>query len=110
MIHIRNCFIILVVLFFCSLSSTVHAYDEYVKKGMSLTARDVEKDLPDQPIDVWLSSNIPARYEMVWGKYIPDFGESAGTSVDKKRDMSMRWFINNLIVITKKRFKICFAW
>ncbi len=89
MIHVRYSFLVLVVLAFCSLSSTAHAYDDYVKKGMSLTARDFDQVLPNQPIDAWLRSNIPARYEVVWGKQITDCGESTGTSVDKERDMPM---------------------
>jgi hypothetical protein len=79
----------MVVMVFCTLFNTANAYDKYVKKAMSLMARDFEKDLPDQPIDVWLRSNIPARYMVVWGERITDCGESTGTAVDKERDMPM---------------------
>jgi len=89
MIHIRYFFIVLIVIVFCVLFNTANAYDDYVKKAISLTARDFEKDLPDQPIDAWLRSNIPARYEVVWGEHITDCGESTGTSADKERDMPM---------------------
>jgi len=82
-------FIILAAVIFCSLPGVARADDDYVKKAMSLTARDFDRTLPNQPIGGWLRSNIPARYEVVWGEYITDCGEGTGTVVDKERDMPM---------------------
>jgi hypothetical protein len=83
----RYFFIVLVALFFCSIPNAAHAEDEQVKKAMSLTARDFDRDLPDLPIDDWLLAHIPVRYEVVWGEHITDCGEGGGTSVDIDRDM-----------------------
>jgi hypothetical protein len=87
MTHGKNFFMILAAVVFCSLSGITHAEDEYAKKAMSLTARDFDIVLPDQPIDGWLQSNIPTGYEAVWGEHITDCGEGTGTAVDKERDM-----------------------
>ena len=87
MTHSRYFSLVLVAVFFCSLPNATHAEDEHVKKAMSLTARDFDRVLPDQPVEVWLRSNLPARYEVVWGDHITDCGEGTGTSVDKERDM-----------------------
>jgi hypothetical protein len=85
--HSRYFSLVLVAVFFCSLPNATHAEDEHVKKAMSLTARDFDRDLPDLPIDDWLRSHIPTRYEVVWSEHTTDCGEGTGTSVDKERDM-----------------------
>jgi hypothetical protein len=87
MTHKRYLAIVLAAAVFCSLASAAQADDEGVKRVMSLTARDFDKVLPDQPIDGWLRSNLPARYEVVWGEHITDCGEGTGTVIDKERDM-----------------------
>ena len=89
MTHSRYSFIALAVVIFCSLSSASRADDEYVMKAMSLTARDFDRALPDQPIDAWLRSHIPGRYAVVWGEHITDCGEGTGTAVDKERDIPL---------------------
>jgi hypothetical protein len=83
----RNVFMILAAIVFCSLCSVANADDEFVKKAVSLKARDFDQLLPDQPIDGWLRSHIPQRYEVVWGEHVTDCGEGTGTAVDKERDM-----------------------
>jgi hypothetical protein len=65
------------------------ADDEYVKKAKSLSAQQFDSALPDQPMDSWLRSNIPVRYEVVWGEHITDCGEGTGTAADKERDLPL---------------------
>ena len=87
MTHKRFLVIVLAAVVFCSLSTATQAEDEHVKRAMSLTARDFDRVLPDQPIEVWLRSNLPARYEIIWGEHITDCGEGTGTEIDKERDI-----------------------
>jgi len=89
MTHSRYVFVLLVGVAFFSLSSGAHADDEYVKKAKSWRAQDFDRTLPDQPIEGWLRSNIPAPYAVVWGEHITDCGEGTGTAVDKERDMPL---------------------
>ncbi len=85
----RYLVIVLAAIVFCSFSSATQADDERVKRAMSLTARDFDRVLPDQPIEVWLRSNLPARYEVLWGEHFTDCGEGTGTAIDQERDMPM---------------------
>lgn len=87
MTYNRYLFIFLAAVVFCSLNSATSADNQYAKRTRSLKARDFDRLLPDQPIDSWLRSNIPARYEVIWGEDITDCGEATGTSIDKERDM-----------------------
>lgn len=87
MTHKRFLVIVLAAVVFCSLSRATRADDEGVKRALSLTARDFDRVLPDQPIGAWLRSNLPARYEVIWGEHITDCGEGTGTAIDKERDM-----------------------
>lgn len=72
-----------------SISSISHADDSLVEKAKSLSAQDLDKTLPAQPIEEWLQANIPASYKVVWGEHITDCGESTGSAVDKERDMPL---------------------
>ena len=83
----RYVFMILAAIVICSLSGAARAGDAFVKRALSLTARDFDQTLPDQPIDVWLRSHIPQRYEVVWGEHATDCGEGTGTTADKGRDI-----------------------
>ena len=84
--NIRYFFVLLIGVLFCTLASDVHADDAYVKKAKLLSAQQFDSTLPDQPVGLWLRSNIPAGYEVVWGEYITDCGEGTGIAADKERD------------------------
>ena len=87
--NIRYLSLILIGALFFSLPRGAHADDAYVKKAKSLSAQQFDSTLPDQPIGIWLRSNIPAGYEVVWGEYITDCGEGTGTAADKERDLPL---------------------
>jgi hypothetical protein len=87
--HSRYFFAVLTAVVIWFVPSPMYAEDEYVKKAMSLTARDFDKDLPDQPINEWLRSHIPPEYRMLWGEHTTDCGEATGTTLDTGRDMPM---------------------
>lgn len=69
--------------------SEERAGDEYVKKAKMLSARQFDSALPDQPLEIWLRSNIPKQYKMVWGEYLTDCGEGTGTAADRDRDLPL---------------------
>ncbi len=87
--NIRYFFVLLIGVLFCTLPSDAHADDAYVKKAKLLSAQQFDSTLPDQPVGIWLRSNIPAGYEVVWGEYITDCGEGTGTAADKERDLPL---------------------
>ena len=98
----------------CSVSINTHAEDDLVKKAKSLDAQDFDKTLPAQPVVDWLRAHLPASYEVIWGEYITDCGESTGTATDKERDMPLCAEVEireggkvvgslNLFVATQKR-------
>ena len=67
----------------------VKADDDFVRGAKSLTARDFDTTLPDQPIEAWLRAQLPAGYDAVWGEEITDCGEGTGSASDAKRDMPL---------------------
>src|SRR6266568_8474492 len=73
----------------CSVPVSAQADDEFVTGAKSLSARDFDKALPDQPTEAWLRAHLPVGYEAVWGEEITDFGEGTGTSIDAKRDLPL---------------------
>jgi len=87
--HKKLVFIFLTAVLFCSAYSGVLADDALVMKAKSLSAKHFDETLPDQPIEEWLRRHLPAEYEVVWGKYITDCGESTGGASDKERDMPL---------------------
>lgn len=74
---------------FFFLSTWALAVDKYVMQAKELTANHFDATLPRKPIGNWLRENIPPGYEIIWGDYITDCGESTGTSVDKDRNMPL---------------------
>ena len=87
--HKKLIFIFLTAAFFCSAYSGVLADDDLVMKAKSLSTKHFDETLPDQPIEEWLRRHLPAKYEIVWGEYITDCGESTGGAADKERDMPL---------------------
>jgi hypothetical protein len=73
----------------CSVSSSVHADDKFVRGAKSLSARAFDKTLPDQSVEVWLRAHLPVGYEAIWGEQITDCGEGTGSPIDAKRDMPL---------------------
>jgi len=82
-------FIFLTAILCCSVSIGALADDALVMKAKSLSAKHFDETLPAQPIEEWLSRHLPAEYEVVWGEYITDCGESTGGTSDKERDMPL---------------------
>ncbi len=78
---------LLVVTLACSVPASAQADEEFVKIAKSLSARDFDRSLPNQPIEVWLRMHLPTGYEAIWGEEITDCGEGTGTGVDASRDM-----------------------
>jgi len=82
-------FIFFTAILFFSLSIKVLADDVLVTKAKSLSAKHFDETLPSQSVEEWLRIHIPAEYEVVWGEYITDCGESTGSIADKERDMPL---------------------
>ena len=85
----NSVFILFIAILFYSVSSGVLADDALVIKAKSLSAKHFDETLPAQPIEEWLRMHLPAEYEVVWGEYITDCGESTGSATDKERDMPL---------------------
>jgi len=74
--------------FACSVSASAYADDAFVRATKSLSARDFDKDLPDQSVEAWLRAHLPAGYQAVWGEEITDCGEGGGAAIEG-RDMPL---------------------
>lgn len=72
----------------CLVSANAWADDEFVKAAKSLIARDFDKTLPDQSMEAWLRTHLPAGYQVVWGEEATDCGEGGGTPIEG-RDMPL---------------------
>ena len=85
----NSVFIFFTAILFYSVSIGALADDALVIKAKSLNAKHFDETLPAQPIEEWLRRHLPAEYEVVWGEYITDCGESTGGAADKERDMPL---------------------
>jgi len=87
--HKNSVLIFFTAILFFSVSNGPLADDALVLKAGSLSAKQFDETLPDQPIKEWLRRHLPAEYEVVWGEYITDCGEITGNATDKERDMPL---------------------
>jgi hypothetical protein len=85
----NSVFIFFTAILFCSVSSGALADDALAIKARSLSAKHFDETLPAQPIEEWLRMHLPAEYEVVWGEYLTDCGESTASAIDKKRDIPL---------------------
>jgi hypothetical protein len=82
-------FIFLTAVFVCLVSTGALAGDDLAIKARLLSAKHFDATLPEQPVQEWLRRHLPPEYEILWGEYITDCGESTGGASDKKRDMPL---------------------
>jgi hypothetical protein len=85
----NSVFIFFVTILFSSVSTGALADDALLIKVRSLNAKHFDKTLPAQPVEKWLRMHLPAEYELIWGQYLTDCGESAGSATDEKRDVPL---------------------
>lgn len=72
----------------CSIWDSAYADDAFVKAAKSMSARDFDRDLPNQSVEAWLRALLPIGYKAVWGEEITDCGEGGGAVIEG-RDMPL---------------------
>jgi len=70
-------------------SSAAPSKDERVNTVKRMSAHDFDTTLPAEPVEQWLSANLPSARRAVWGEYMTDCGEGTGTAADAQRDRPM---------------------
>lgn len=85
----NSVFIFFAAILFYSVSGGALADDALVKKVKSLNAKHFDETLPAEPIEEWLRKHLPEEYEVIWGEYTTDCGESTGGAADKERNMPL---------------------